>query len=156
MNTNPITTTELPWNVSTLAGTLDVSAELLRPPPRRAGRMSCSLTIDAVRARTKTVTRRHVDTWRKLQPGDHLTLIEKGMGLPKGARQVVLDVVELVDVRVESLSAVTDDEVLREGFGEHRYTVRDFQVLWLGSHGYHAATDPTGVLVRRIEWRYLP
>lgn len=29
-------------------------------------RMSCSMTIDAVRNRTKTVTRRHVNTWRTL------------------------------------------------------------------------------------------
>lgn len=25
------------------------------------------------------------DTWRDLKPGDRLVLIEKGMGLPKGA-----------------------------------------------------------------------
>lgn len=48
-------------------------------------RMSCSMTVDAVRDRSKTVTRRHVDTWRDLKPGDRLVLIEKGMGLPKGA-----------------------------------------------------------------------
>ena len=45
-------------------------------------RMSCSMTVPAVRDRTKTVTRRHVDTWRDLAPGDRVVLIEKGMGLP--------------------------------------------------------------------------
>lgn len=66
-------------------------------------RMSCSMTIDAVRNRTKTVTRRHVDTWQNLKPGDRLTLIEKGMGLPKGATQVILAEVEIVSVWVEPL-----------------------------------------------------
>lgn len=124
-------------------------------------RMSCSLTIDAVRARVKTVTRRHVNTWTTLTPGDRLVLIKKGMGLPKGAQQVVLDYVEVIDVRVEPLSAVTLDEVTAEGFGpgstiggRDGYTVHDFQRLWLGSHGYRAA-DGFGVAVRRIEWRYI-
>lgn len=29
-------------------------------------RMSCAITVDAVRARTKTETRRHVGSWRTL------------------------------------------------------------------------------------------
>lgn len=66
-------------------------------------RMSVSLTLDAVRDRSKTVTRRHVDTWKQLQAGDRLTLIEKGMGLPKGSKQVVVDEVEVVAVDVETL-----------------------------------------------------
>lgn len=64
-----------------------------------ARRMSCSLTIDAVRERRKTVTRRQVDTWTTLKAGDCLTLIEKGMGLPKGAKQVVLAEVEVTGRR---------------------------------------------------------
>ena len=43
--------------------------------------MSVSMTTDAVYGRTKTVTRRHPDTWQDLAPGERLTLIEKGMGL---------------------------------------------------------------------------
>lgn len=39
--------------------------------------MSCSLTVEAVRDRTKTVTRRQVKTWAFLRPGDHLTLVKK-------------------------------------------------------------------------------
>ena len=35
-------------------------------------RMSCALTVDAVLARTKTVTRRRSDTWLTLCRGDHL------------------------------------------------------------------------------------
>ena len=78
-------------------------------------RMSVSMTLDAVRDRTKTVTRRHVDSWQHLAAGDRLTLIEKGMGLPKGAKQVVVCEVEIVDVRIETLGEVTTAEVIAEG-----------------------------------------
>lgn len=119
-------------------------------------RMSCSMTIDAVRDRSKTVTRRHVDTWIKLKPGDRLTLIEKGMGLPKGAKQVVLAEVEIVDVRTEPVWWIMaePDGTIAEGL-PHMNAV-EFTRFWLKGHGYK--DDPsTGrdVVCRRIEWRYL-
>ena len=118
-------------------------------------RMSCSMTVDAVRARTKTVTRRHVDTWTTLKPGDRLTLIEKGMGLPKGARQVVLAEVEIIDVRVETLREVDYHECEVEGLGHME--PREFRRFWAKGHGYGT---PEAALIqdlpcRRIEWRYL-
>jgi len=119
-------------------------------------RMSCSMTIDAVRDRTKTVTRRHVDTWTTLQPGDRLTLIEKGMGLPKGATQVVLAEVEIVSVRVESILEVDEAEVEREGLVG--MFPDEFVGFWLDGHGYSSVRrhcDARAVLCRRIEWRYL-
>lgn len=127
-------------------------------------RMSCSLTIDAVRARTKTVTRRHVDTWKNLKPGDRITLIEKGMGLKKGERQVELAEVEIVDVRVEAIGFVHHCfadftcrlEVCREGLPH--MTPTEFISMWLQSHGYsnRAADVRRGdTPCRRIEWRYL-
>ena len=58
------------------------------------------MTIGAVRDRTKDVTRRHEDTWTTLKPGDRLTLIEKGMGLPPGAKQVVLAEVEIASIEM--------------------------------------------------------
>lgn len=116
-------------------------------------RMSCSMTIDAVRARTKTVTRRHVDTWKALKPGDRLTLIEKGMGLPKGARQVVLAEVEIVAVDVEEIGyADMAGEVEREGFPDMEPP--EFIRFWLRSHGYSDPYD-WSVKCRRIVWRYL-
>lgn len=121
-------------------------------------RMSCSMTIDAVRARTKTVTRRHVDTWTNLKPGDRLTLIEKGMGLPKAAQQVVLCEVEIVSVTVEPLWRILDEErgTAREGLGH--MTNAEFMAFWAKGHGYGACTA-LGVIgnypCRRIEWRYL-
>ena len=115
-----------------------------------------SMTLDAVRERRKTVTRRHVDTWTNLQPGDRLALIEKGMGLPKGARQVVVAEVEVVDVRVEPLGMVTPAEVEREGFTG--MTATEFVRFWCNGHGYplrlHCGLT-LGIPCRRIEWRYL-
>lgn len=120
------------------------------------------MTVDSVRARTKTVTRRHVGTWKDLKPGDRLTLIEKGMGLPKGAKHVVLAEVEIVDVRVEPLGAICQEDdydnegVYREGLGD-QMDQAEFMRFWAGSHGY--GTPPYRNLLqvpcRRIEWRYL-
>lgn len=116
--------------------------------------MSCSLTVDAVRERRKTVTRRHVNTWGTLHPGDRLTLIEKGMGLPAGAKQVVLAEVEIVDVRVEPIGEVDRDEAAREGFPD--MSGLDFAAFWLRSHGHGGPTMAAmRVECRRIEWRYL-
>ena len=119
--------------------------------------MSCSMTIDAVRNRTKTVTRRHVNTWRTLKPGDRLALIEKGMGLAKGEKQVVLAEVEIVSVRVEALARITVAECVAEGLPH--LTPDGFVRMWCASHGYKS-TPLRDVLrgnveCRRIEWRYL-
>lgn len=78
-------------------------------------RMSFSKTIEQVRAGTKTVTRRN--GWLHARPGMRIVAIEKGMGLPKGARQTVIraDLV-VVDVRREPLDAITAEDVAAEGF----------------------------------------
>lgn len=109
------------------------------------------MTVPAVRARTKTVTRRHIDTWRSLKPGDRLTLIEKGMGLAKGAHQVELADVEITDVRVEPLSSVTTGNPQQHT----QLNNAQFVVMWLASHGYRPGTPARNVDVRRIEFRYL-
>lgn len=136
--------------------------------------MSVSLTVDAVRDRSKTVTRRDVDTWKNLKAGDRLTLIEKGMGLPKGAKQVVVAEVEVVDVADETMRQVTKAEVVAEGLWpralaecerQREYVDGDdapvawFRHFWATSHGYadngDNATVQLGIPCRRIEWRYL-
>jgi hypothetical protein len=128
-------------------------------------RMACSLTIDAVRERRKTVTRRHVDTWKTLAAGDRLLLIEKGMGLPAGSHQVVLAEVEIIDVRVEPLIRLWksreygDDELEREGIDTMSPNL--FAYWWAESHGYgkinvtlRCPADLAPIMCRRIEWRY--
>lgn len=122
-------------------------------------RMSCSMTIEAVRARTKTVTRRHVGTWTTLKPGDRLTLIEKGMGLPKGAHQVVLAEVEIIHVTVEPIINVVYESAATAREGLPGMSQWEFIRFWLKGHGYGASMpggDARWVQCRRIEWRYLP
>lgn len=116
------------------------------------------MTIDAVRDRSKTVTRRHVDTWQTLKAGDRLTLIEKGMGLPKGAQQVVLAEVEIVSVTVEPLAFIRSEPnaTKREGLGH--LTPSHFAAFWLNGHGYKSVAHLGPLswpMCRRIEWRYL-
>lgn len=127
--------------------------------------MSVQMTTDAVYARIKTATRRDPDTWRDLRPGDRLTLIEKGMGLPKGATQVVICDVEVTSNRVEPLGLVTPDEVRLEGLeapaiaaceaGEAENIVDWFIGFWLAGHRWDRSQDPRRVPCRRIGWRYL-
>ena len=83
--------------------------------------MSFAKTLVQFNARTKTVTRR--DGWwdeendePRVRPGDVITGIEKGMGLRKGERQVVLHDVEVLNARREPLGAITPEDVAREGF----------------------------------------
>ena len=120
-----------------------------------ARRMSCSLTVDAVRAQTKTVTRRAAATWATLTPGDRLVLVEKAMGLPKGTKQVVLAEVEVVDVRLEQLIRIASEGMTgtrAEGLGH--MTPRQFIRFWCDSHGV-PRNGGALIEVRRIEWRYL-
>jgi hypothetical protein len=85
--------------------------------------ISFMLTPQQILDRDKTVTRRL--GWAKLQPGQLLQGVEKGMGLKKGEKVKRLRVIRVVDVRPEPLSAMTVDpeygraECVREGFGNH-------------------------------------
>lgn len=116
--------------------------------------MSVSLTEPQVRARRKTVTRR--DGWwedkngkRMLKPGDRLTLVRKAMGLRKGEHVERITDVEVISVRRERLDAITQAEVIAEGFpGKNPVW---FTAFFCGSH--KGCTPET--IVTRIEWRYL-
>jgi hypothetical protein len=109
--------------------------------------MSVAFTEQAVRDRTKTVTRRK--GWKFLRPGDRLTLVRKAMGRKSGEPLVRLAEVEVVSVRREVLKTITPEEVAREGFpGMHPLDfVHEFFVEAQGM-------EPDDV-VMRIEWRYL-
>jgi len=109
--------------------------------------MSVSLTEDAVRAKTKTVTRRL--GWLMLKPGDRVTLCRKVMGRRNGEPLVRICDVEIVDVRREQLNDITFEDVEREGFPDWGpFTFVDF---FCRTHkGCNEDTEVT-----RIEWRYL-
>lgn len=83
--------------------------------------MSVAWTVDAVKNRRKTVTRRRIDKWETLQPGDKLVLVNKTKGFKKTERLEIYGLVEVVDVRVESIFLLgegeyAENEILLEGF----------------------------------------
>lgn len=109
--------------------------------------MSVAFTEQAVRDRTKTVTRRK--GWTFLKPGDRLTLCRKVMGRKPGEPLVRICDVEVVSVRRERLSAITEDEVALEGFPG--MTPDDFiEEFFVEAQGIGAWTEIT-----RIAWKYL-
>jgi hypothetical protein len=115
------------------------------------------MTTDAVRDQTKTETRRHVDTWKNLRVGDHLTLVEKAMGLRRGEKQVVLAEVVVIAVDVVTLVNITSAGIRREGFIPAEWTVMRWAQWWAEAHGYEPRNENELSLIkcRRIAWRYL-
>jgi hypothetical protein len=111
--------------------------------------MSVTLTVAAVRDRTKTVTRRL--GWTQLKPGDRLTLCRKVMGRRRKDGTVEpldrLAEVEVTSVRREPLRAITADDVRKEGF---TVTPAEFVAFFVEHMGCPVDTEVT-----RIEWRYL-
>ena len=109
--------------------------------------MAVTYTLDAVRERRKTVTRRK--GWTFLKPGDRLRLVEKGMGLKKGERVVPVATVEVVSVKREPLLLVArSGEVEREGF--LNMTAVEFIAAFFTPQNIKPSD-----LVTRIEWRYV-
>jgi hypothetical protein len=113
--------------------------------------MSVALTLEQVRDRSKTVTRRK--SWMQkgrfmLAPGDPLVLCEKVQGRKPGEPLVRIVTVTVVSVRRERLDAITPADVIAEGFPE--YTPAWFVAFFCGTH---PACLPSTV-VTRIEWRY--
>lgn len=108
--------------------------------------MSVSLTEQAVRDRTKTVTRRI--GWTFLKPGDHLTLCRKVMGRKPDEPIVRIAEVEVVSVRRECLHEITATDVSKEGFD--RLSRRGFIEFFTEKMRCTPDTEIT-----RIEWRYL-
>jgi len=125
--------------------------------------MSVALTEQAVRDRRKTVTRRAGWSW--LTPGTDLELCRKVMGRrrPDGTVDplVRLARVRVVDVRQEPLTAITWDDVLREGFTPEElepwrmWPGADLPELFVRFFTEHMGGSPEQI-VTRIEWRYLP
>lgn len=109
-------------------------------------RMSFALTTDAVRNRTKTVTRRL--GWTFLKPGDRLLAVDKLR--TKNAQK--LGVIEVVNVRRESLSAIQHADVKREGFPDMARI--DFILMFLEAN-HLMDRDADDVEVTRIEFRYV-
>lgn len=108
--------------------------------------MSFALTISQIRNRTKTVTRRM--GWTFLKPGDQVRAVVKAMGLKKGEKIQTLAVLRVESVRRERLSAITNEDVAREGFPN--MTDAEFCEFFVESYGLTAYPDVT-----RIEFSYV-
>lgn len=109
--------------------------------------MSFALTTAQVLAGTKTVTRR--DGWVFLKPGDQVRAVRKSRGLRPGETIEPLRVIEIAQVTREPLSAITADEVKREGFPD--MAREQFIEMFCASHrGCTAESEVT-----RIEFRYV-
>lgn len=109
--------------------------------------MSVAFTEDAVRSRSKTVTRRK--GWRNLTPGTRLTLCRKVMGRRKGEPLVRIVDVQVLSVRREPLDQITAEDVAREGFPG--MTPAEFiRRFFVDAQGIQPNDEVT-----RIEWAYI-
>ena len=108
--------------------------------------MSFALTTEQIRNQTKTVTRRV--GWEFLKVGDSVQAVEKAQGLKKGEKVTRLCVLDVTGVRRERLPAITDSDVVREGFPE--MNAADFIELFCRVN----RCQPDAV-VTRIEFRYV-
>ena len=108
--------------------------------------ISFAMTTPQIVARQKTVTRRF--GWWFLKEGDRLNGVKKAMGLKKGEKIERLCEIEVVSVRKEPLSAITQADVIAEGFPD--WTPQDFVDFLVK----HYRCDPSKP-VNRIEFRYV-
>jgi len=107
--------------------------------------MSFALTTEQFKNKTKTVTRRF--GWKFLEPGDIVCGVEKAMGLKKGEKINKLGLIEIVSNTEEPLNAITQADVIKEGFPD--WTPDQF-VDMLVKH-YKIQPDKK---VNRIEFKY--
>lgn len=108
--------------------------------------ISFMLTTQQIRDRTKTVTRRL--KWLNVKVGDRLQGCEKCQGRKAGEPLVKLAVVEVVSVRRESLDAIDQADVIREGFPN--LTPAEFVQMFCDN-----MKCDHFVLVTRIEFKYV-
>ena len=109
--------------------------------------ISFMLTTQQIIDETKTVTRRM--GWLNAKVGDLLQGCEKCQGLGKGGKINKLKVIRLTSVRREPLKAITQDEVIREGFPD--MTPDEFIAFFCKSH---KRCDPYG-LVTVLSFEYV-
>jgi hypothetical protein len=119
--------------------------------------MSFMLTMQQIRDRTKTVTRRM--GWVKLRPGDLVCAVEKGMGLKPGERIKRIRTIRVVNVQREPLNAMLEipaygmSESQKEGFGDHRTLQHPSEFVPFFCTSHKGCTPES--LVTRIEFEYV-
>jgi len=108
--------------------------------------MSFAMTTDQIRAQDKTVTRRF--GWWFLKPGDIVWGVEKAMGLKKGEQIKRLAKIRIVSTRAEPLDAITQDDVIKEGFPDWT------PIHFINMLVQHYKVEPSAT-VNRIEFEYV-
>lgn len=109
--------------------------------------MSVALTRDPVLAELKDVTRR--DGWWFLKVGEIVNLVDRTMGFKPGEHPVRYKTVRIKSTRPEPLNAITQEEVIREGFPH--MTPEEFVEFFVKSH---KKCWPEKI-INRIEWDYI-
>lgn len=105
--------------------------------------MAFSRTTPQVLDRSKTVTRRAGYSWMALRPGQLVQAVERAQGLKRGEHVRRLAVLRILDVRLETLAAITADDVRAEGFGD--LAPHDFVAFFCRTH---RGVQPTSEVVR--------
>lgn len=126
-------------------GSPQVAAQVLEVRLPRLPRLSCAMTVVAVRHRQKDITRRlALPTW--CQVGRLVLLVDK----IRAAGANGLAVVEVVAIRREELGAIESEDVQREGMPAGVGPGHFVQLFCQAQKGVTPATA-----VWRIEWRYV-
>ena len=107
--------------------------------------ISFNMTIQQIKTMKKTVTRRK--GWLFLKVGDLLQGVEKAMGLKKGEKIQKLSVVKVTSIRRERVDAITEADVIREGF--ESFSTGRFIALYCNAN----SCKPSD-LCTRIEFEY--
>lgn len=108
--------------------------------------MSFAMTTPQIINRTKTLTTRF--GWWFLKPGEIVNAVEKAMGLKNGEKIKLLCPIQIVDANPEPLNAITQAQVIAEGFPH--FTPDDFVNMIVK----HYKCDPWE-RCNRIEFTYL-
>jgi len=108
--------------------------------------ISAAQTKQQIIAETKTVTRRL--GWLNLKVGELLQVVEKAQGLKKGEKMKRLKVIRVTEVHREPLNAITQAEVVAEGFPD--MTPDEFIAFFC--KGHKKCTPTTEVTVIHFEY----
>lgn len=108
--------------------------------------MSFAMTTKQIEDEIKFVTRRL--GWWNLKPGQIVEAVKKCQGLKKGERITWLKTIKIEDVRSEPLNAITQEDVILEGFPE--WTPKRFVDFFCKIH----KCQPD-IKVNRIQFSYV-
>jgi len=109
--------------------------------------MSFALTTEQIKNETKTETRRM--GWKFLKAGDKLWAVKKAMGLKKGEKVEKLCQIVITSVNRESLNAITQEQVIAEGFPE--MSRQDFISMFCKVNKCNPDTEITRIVFRYIK-----